>query len=177
MVLAKRNIIDEQIEQLLEWEVIELSSSPTAWTIVLIWKNDNWRFCVDLGPLNAITNGDSYHILRSNYVFSSLADKQFYTTLDEIKVYFQIKIDEADSQMTAFISHKCLYQWCRLAFVVKNAPAIYQRLMDQIQGGLIWTAVRYSLDDIIFFSDLWAEHRTHRRTILITVEASGLEFS
>lgn len=87
-------------------------------------------------PYNAITKGNSYYMLRYDYVFSSLADKLFYTTLDAIKAYFQIEIDEADQEKTAFISHRDLYQWLNLQFGLNNNPAIYQRLIDQILEGL-----------------------------------------
>ena len=75
-------------------------------------------------------------MLRVDYVFSTLAGSRYFTLLDALKVYHQVEIEEADRDKTAFVSHKGLYQYKRLPFGLKNAPAQFQRLMDRIIGGL-----------------------------------------
>ncbi|KAF8459450.1 hypothetical protein BGX38DRAFT_1148840 [Terfezia claveryi] len=64
---AKREIIDQTIEQLLVWDFVEKSSSTTASPIVMVWQNNKWRFCVDFRQLNSITAGDAYPMLRVLY--------------------------------------------------------------------------------------------------------------
>ena len=80
--------------------------------------------------------GDSYLMLRSDYVFSTLAGSKYFSLLDVLKGYHQVEIEEADRGKTAFVSHKGLYQYKGLPFVLKNPPAQFQRLMDKIIGGL-----------------------------------------
>ncbi|RPB17994.1 hypothetical protein L211DRAFT_772084, partial [Terfezia boudieri ATCC MYA-4762] len=41
---TKRKIIDETIDQLLAWDVVEKSTSTTASPIVMVWQNNKWRF-------------------------------------------------------------------------------------------------------------------------------------
>lgn len=108
---AKRAIIDETIDQLISWDVVEKSISPTASPVVLVWQTDKWRFCVDFRALNAVTKGDAYPMLRSDYVFAALADKKYFSLMDAIKGYHQLEIDEKDRHKTAFISHRGLYQY------------------------------------------------------------------
>jgi hypothetical protein len=121
---AKREVVDQFIEQMLRWDVIEDSDSPTAAGIVLFKQNGKWRFCVDFRLLNAVTVGDSYPMLRADYVFSAMGGKRFFSTLDCLKGYHQIEVDKQDRWKTAFITHRGLYQFKRLPFGLKNAPAI-----------------------------------------------------
>jgi hypothetical protein len=127
---AKRQVVDEFIDQMLGWDVIEDSSSPTSAGIVLVKQNGKWRFCVDFRLLNEVTVGDSYPMLRADYVFRVMGGKQCFSTLDCLKEYHQLELDEKDRWKSVFITHRGLYQFKRLPFGLKNAPAIYQRFMD-----------------------------------------------
>jgi len=60
---AKRKVIEKTIEQLLAWDVVEVSESKTASPVVLVWQNNKWRFYIDFRSLNAITVGNVYPIL------------------------------------------------------------------------------------------------------------------
>lgn len=174
--LAKRAVIDETIDQLIGWDVIEPANSPTASAVVLVWQNDKWRFCVDFRPMNAVTKGDAYPMLRSDYVFSTLADKKFFSMLDAIKGYHQMSVKKEDRFKTAFISHRGLYQYKKLPFGLRNAPAMFQRMMDRMLGNLRWVAALVYIDDVIVFSESWGEHLAHLRTLLKAASKIGLKF-
>src|SRR5258705_10187639 len=73
-------------------------------------------------------------MLRSDYVFSTLAGKKYFSLLDALKGYHQVEIDERDRHKTAFISHKGLFQYKRLPFGLKNAPAQFQRRRTTMAG-------------------------------------------
>ena len=117
-----RDAIDTAIEELLNWNVIEPSTSPTASPVLLVWQNNKWRFCVDYHPVNAVTIPDTYPLLRPDYVFSAMAYKQYFSVFDAVKGYHQVDIDEEDRHKTAFICHCGLFQYKRLPFGLKNAP-------------------------------------------------------
>jgi hypothetical protein len=60
---AKRQVVDDFIDQMLSWDVIEDSSSPTGAGIVLVKQNGKWRFgyADDLGPdENPFSIDDAY---------------------------------------------------------------------------------------------------------------------
>ena len=44
---VKKQVIDETINQLLAWDVVEKSVSTTASPIVIVWQNNKWQFCID----------------------------------------------------------------------------------------------------------------------------------
>jgi hypothetical protein len=174
---AKRKVVDEFIEQMLSWDVIEDTSSPTSAGIVLIKQNGKWCFCVDFRLLNEVTVGDSYPMLRADYVFSAMGGKRFFSTLDCLRGYHQLELDEQDRWKSAFITHHGLYQFKRLPFSLKNAPAIYQRFMNQLLGCLRWIAALVYIDDVIVYSETWPEHIAHLRQLLDAASKCGLTFS
>jgi hypothetical protein len=174
---AKRQVVSDTLVQLLDWDVVEPSESCTASAVVLVWQNNKWRFCVDFRALNAITTRDAYPMLRSDYIFSSLAGKRFFSALDAVKGYHQLEIDEADRHKTAFITHRGLFQFKRLPFGLRNAPAQFQRMMDAILGSLRWEAALCYIDDVLVFSDTWEQHIAHLRQLFSSCKTAGLMFS
>ena len=173
----KGEVIEKTIDQLLAWDVIEPSVSKTASPIVLVWQNNKCRFCVDFRQLNSVIIGDAYPMLRSDYVFSTLAGKRFFSLLDAVKGYHQVEIEEKERERTAFISHKGLYQYKRLPFGLKNAPAQFQPLMDQVIRGLRWQAALVYIDDLLIYSNNWTDHICHLRTMIEAARSAAIVFS
>lgn len=116
-------------------------------------------------------------MLRSDYVSSILAGKKFFSLLDAVKWYHQMKIEEKDRYKMAFISHKGLYQYKRLPFGLKNGPAQFQHLMDHMIDGLRWRAALVYIDDLLVYSDAWSEHICHLGLIFRAAINAGLVFS
>jgi hypothetical protein len=174
---AKRQVVEQALRQMANWDVIERSNSPTASAVVLVWQNSKWRFCVDFRQLNKVTTKDSYPMLRSDYIFSSLAGKRFFSALDAVKGYHQVEIAEEDRHKTAFITHRGLFQFKRMPFGLRNAPAQFQRMMDTILGSLRWEAALCYIDDVLVFSDTWEQHLAHLRRLFVSCKEAGLMFS
>jgi hypothetical protein len=174
---VKRTAIDTAIEELLQWDVIEPSTSPTASPVLLVWQNNKWRFCVDYQRVNTLRISDVYPLLRPDYIFSVMANRQYFTVFNAVKGYHQVDIDRDDRHKTAFICHQGLFQYKRLPFGQKNTQGQYQRLMDRVLGSLRWTAALWYIDNAIVFSMTCAEHVAHVRRFLTAIRASGLQLT
>lgn len=173
----KRRIIDESIQQLLDWDVIEPSRSRVGYPVVLVHQHDKWRFCVDYRNLNLATVSQAYPMTRTDAVFDALHGKRVFSILDAARGYHQLPIAPTDRWKTAFITHKGLFQYKRMPFGLKNAPVQFQSFMNSVLGSLRWTAALVYIDDILVFSDDLSSHVTHLRTLLDSAISVGLKFN
>ena len=67
-------------------------------------------------------------------------------------------MDPADSLKTAFSTPNGHYQYKRMPEGLKNAPATFQRLMDQVLRGLQGTEIFVYLDDIVVYTKNLEDH-------------------
>ena len=79
----------------------------------------------------------------------SLGEATIFSTLDANSGYWQIRMAEQDKTKTAFTTHHGLYQFTRMPFGLKNAPATFQRVMDIIMATVLWKFALVYIDDII----------------------------
>ncbi|KAE8244770.1 hypothetical protein A4X13_0g6282 [Tilletia indica] len=173
----KRDAMDKAIDQLLDWNVIEPSSSPVSFPVLMVRQYGKWRFCVDYRNLNSVTVADRYPLPTTDAVFQTLQGKRWYSSLDAIRGYHQHPVREEDRWKTAFVCHRGLYQYRTIPFGLRNAPAVFQRLMDKVLGELRWkTAVVY-IDDVVAATVTMEEHLQTLDTILTRATRMGLKFS
>ncbi|KAE8209616.1 hypothetical protein CF327_g6421 [Tilletia walkeri] len=173
----KRVAIEKQIAQLLEWDVIEESSSPVSAPVHLVRQRDKLRFCVDYRHLNAATTPDRYPLPRIDDVLESLRGASWFSSLDAIRGYHQADIAEEDRWKTAFVTHKGLMQYKRIPFGLRSAPAFFQRLMDGLLGPMRWITALVYLDDIVVYTRTFEEHLDALNQLLSAATAIGLRFS
>ena len=121
---AQKEIIKEQIQEMLQHDIIEPSSSPWASPVVLVKKKDGGiRFCVDYRKLNAVTEGCSYPLPVIDDILSYLGNAQYFASLDMLSSYWQIAIKQSDRPKTAFVMSEGLFQFKKMPFGLKTAPS------------------------------------------------------
>ena len=174
--LAKRKVIEDQIQDMLQDGIIEPSTSPWASPITLVPKGDSWRFCVDYRTLNAVTKKDSYPLPLIQDIFNRLEGAAIFSTLDLKSGYWQIPVAEEDRSKTAFVCpSNGLFQFRRLSFGLANGPAVFQRTMDRVLQGLIGRCCYMYIDDIVIYSRNLGEHVQHLRLVLERLRHFGLK--
>ncbi|KAE8242421.1 hypothetical protein A4X03_0g8040, partial [Tilletia caries] len=173
----KRAAMDAAIEQLLEWDVIEPSQSPVSFPVVMVKQNGKWRFCVDYRQLNSNTIPDRYPLSTIDAIFQTLCGKKWFSSLDAIRGYHQLGVVPEDRWKTAFVCHRGLYQYKRVPFGLRNAPAVFQRMMDKVLGNLRWQQAIVYIDDSVIATDDLDEHLRALDTLLRNAEEVGLRFS
>ena len=152
---------------MLENGVIKPSTSPWSSPIVLVQKkNRDMRFCVDYRKLNEITVNDSHPLPLISDLLDGVKDAQYFSLLDLRSGYWQIPVAPEDRAKTAFVTQNGLYEFTRMLFGLKTAPATFQRAMEVILSGLTFETCLCYLDDVIIFGKNLKEHNDRLSTVL-----------
>ena len=166
--------VNQELKWLLNKGYIRPSSSPWALPMVTVKKSDGTaRICVDFKAINAITEDIPFYMPRVEEVLESVGRAGVISKLDLSKGYYQVPMFLADIPKTAFTCHQGKYEFVRMPFGVKNAPAVFQELMTKLFKDLSYCCTPY-MDDLVIFSSNWEEHVVHVRAVLSTLRAAGL---
>ena len=177
---AARQEVAKQLRDMQSQGVIQPSTSPWASPVVLVRKKDgSLRFCIDYRELNAVTKSDQFPLPRIDDLLDQLGKAKYFTTLDLAAGYWQVKMHPEAREKTAFITYQGLYEFNVMPFGLKNAPAVFQRLMQRVLMGLNPTDgsdfVTTYLDDILVFSSSFEEHLLHLQKVLDRLMEVGLK--
>ena len=156
---AENQRANKEIQEMLKNKVIRKSNSPWASPIVLVKKPDgSIRFCVDYRKLNDVTKKDVYPLPRIDDTLDKMRGMQYFTSMDLASGYWQIEINESDKEKTAFTCAMGLFEFNVMPFGLCNAPATFQRLMDEVIADMDWRVGSDYIDDLIIGSLTFEEH-------------------
>ena len=131
------------------------------------------RVCIDYRRLNAITVCDPYYMITLDEILERVGRSRAISKLDLAKGFYQIEVDSESREKTAFVTPFGKYEFRRMPFGLKNAPAIFQRCMEVVLSECYEFAAPY-IDDIIVFSESGAEHGHHLRMVFEALRQHGL---
>lgn len=175
---SERGIINEHVEDMLQRDVIRPSQSPWSSPVVLVTKKDgSLRFCVDYRRLNKITRKDVYPLPRIDDALDCLHGAEFFSSLDLRSGYWQVPVAECDRPKTAFVTPDGLFEFNVMPFGLCNAPATFERMMDNILRGLKWHICLCYLDDVVVFSPDFETHLARLHQVLSCLTAAGLQLN
>ena len=174
---AKKAQLKAEIDGMLEGDIIEECDSPWASPVVMVPKRDGTiRLCIDYCKLNSITTPDVYPLPRMDDLLHSTGESCHITTLDLQAGYWQIRVRTEDRDKTAFICPFGLYRFTRMPFGLRNAPAMFQRLIDRFKAGLPDVTLLGYLDDLIVISKDFEKHLKDLRQVLERLRLYQLRF-
>ena len=160
-------ICKDYIEEHLRKGFIRPSHSSAGAPILFAKKKDgSLRFCVDYRGLNKLTRKSRYPIPLIANLLDHLQHAKIYTKLDLRAGYNQIRIAAGDEWKTAFRTRYGQFEYLVLPFGLCNAPATFQRYMNESLQDYIDIFVAVYLDDILVYSVNKEEHVIQVRTVL-----------
>ncbi|GJX07545.1 reverse transcriptase domain-containing protein, partial [Tanacetum coccineum] len=125
---------------------------------VMVKKHDgSWRMYVDFTNLNKACSQDCYPLSEIDWKVESLCGYPFKCFLDAYKGYHQIQMAELDEEKMAFHTPHGVYCYTKMPFGLKNAGAMYQRLVDKAFEKQVGRNLEVYVDDLVIKSHTEAE--------------------
>ena len=112
-------------------------------------SNGKLRMCVDFTNLNRARPKDSYPLPRIDTLVDSTARHELLSFIDAFSGYNQIKMNEENQEKTSFVTSQRLFCYKVMPFRLKNAGAMYQRLMNKMFTHQIGRNVQVYVDDML----------------------------
>jgi hypothetical protein len=130
------------------------------------------RMCGEYSPINRKTKSDRYPMPMPEELFDALGFARIFSIIDLRSGYHQLPFLLGNRVKTAFWEidkdgKDQLYHWKFLPFGLKNAPAEFQRVMDQLLAGLPFARC-------YIFSSSLHDHVRHLQAVFERLQRWGL---
>ena len=178
--LKHREWVQKELETLERAGVIVRSISPWANPIVVVPKKTpgeppRRRLCVDYRVINSLlpevqkAYSKAKGVLtlvplpQIDHIYARLRGSQIFSTFDLRSGYHHMELSPEARAKSAFVTPLDKFEFTRCPFGLSQAPAYFQRLMNQVIKGLPFAFVY--LDDVLIHSPDIETHLKHIRIL------------
>ncbi|KAI2657028.1 Transposon Tf2-6 polyprotein [Labeo rohita] len=159
--------MEHYIQEELAKGFIRHSTSPASAGFFFVKKKDGGlRPCIDYRALNEVTVKYRYPLPLVPPALEQLRSARYYTKLDLRSAYNLIHIREGDEWKTAFSTTSGHYEYRVMPFGLANCPSYFQAFVNEVFRDMLNRWVIVYIDDILIFSNTYADHVQHVRAVL-----------
>ena len=166
----QRQMIDEEVEKLLKAGIIEPCLADYSSPVLLVPKGidersrpKEHRLVIDYRQVNNQIKAAHLGPPQLHDFLDTLGGTQgrrikYFTTLDCIYGYLQIRIHEGSRDYTSFVTHSGQYRYLRAPFGLKTSGSQFIALINDLFREKLYKDVLVYLDDIVCFSEEFEDH-------------------
>lgn len=175
----EQEYLRKYIEEMLDKGLIRTSSSRAASPVLFVKKKspdakEELRVCVDYRRLNEMSIKDRYPLPSTDMLLDHLNGTVIHTKIDLRWAYHRIRIAEGDEWKTAFRTRYGLFEWLVMPFRLSNAPAVFQRLLQDVLREYLDVFVIVYIDNILIYSEDESLHAGHVLQVLKRLRENSL---
>ncbi len=142
--------------------------------IVPVSKPDgSVRICIDYRQLNNVTPQRRYYLPSLADIMDKAGNCAVMSTLDLTAGFHQIRMSPECEEMTTFGCPAGKFKFKRMPFGLKNAPAIFQAVVEEVLRPVSDVSVNY-VDDVLVFTKTWEQHLVSVERVLRCLGEAGL---
>jgi hypothetical protein len=151
LTLVEQGKLEDYIKENLEIGYIRPSKSQYSSPFFFVGKKDGKsRPVIDYGKLNVFTIPDRYLLPLIQELVDKVKDARLFSKMDVRAGYNNIWIKEGDEYKAAFKTNMGLFENTVMPFGLRNAPSVFQRMMNTEFADIIATGkVIIYMDDIL----------------------------
>ncbi|XP_046434515.1 uncharacterized protein LOC124186677 [Neodiprion fabricii] len=176
--ILERESVRHMVNKMLEAGIVRESRSPFSSPIILVKKKDGSdRLCVDFRELNANTVADRYPLPLIQDQLDRLCGAYYFSSLDRTAGFHQIPVKENSIEKLAFITPDGQFEYLTMPFGLMNAPAVYQRAINNALGELRYSFAIVYLDDVLILGRTAQEALDRLAVVMARLAEKGFSFN
>ena len=161
----ERHQLDSALDLWIRQGYVEKSAAWVTCNPLFVEKKDGRiRTCIDYRPINAVTTTWEWALPRIKDIRHAVAGNHWYSRFDLKEAFHRIEVRPESRPLTAFHTHRGVYQFTRMPFGLCTAPATYQRFIDWVLHAARANTVNYQ-DDILVKAPTRSLCRTRTRQV------------
>ncbi|MBW0501067.1 hypothetical protein O181_040782 [Austropuccinia psidii MF-1] len=146
--------------------------------VLITWHDGKPGSFGDLSALNNYTQADRHPKQRIPHALDKLAKAKYITNRNCMKGFHKNGVKPNSMKLLRIICHMGRYEYTRMPFSIKNAPAHFQGMMDTIfQEEILEGWMVVYIYDIIIYSKTWEDHVQEIDRVLSKCTAINLKIS
>jgi hypothetical protein len=143
---------------------IRPSSSHITLPVLFVKKpGGGLRLYIDYRALNEISVKDRYPLLLIKETLNNLEGIKYFTKIDIISVFNNIRMKEGYEHLIAFLTRFGLFESLVIPFRLIGAPATFQRFINDALREYLDQFCSVYLDNILIYSKTKEEHTIYVR--------------
>lgn len=111
--------------------------------------SEKWRMCIDFEDLNKACSKDSFPLLNIDQLVDATTRHEMLSFMDAYSGYNQVRMATKHEDKTSFIIDDRTYYYMAMPFSLRNARAIYQRVMNTLFKDHIGKSMEVYVDDML----------------------------